>query len=229
MSVYLGTHTVSRPIILYACIGSQNFDVVEAFHFVNNYRVHYRRRSDKRPLAPSNASTLTYDTVPVDTDHKEATTPQVQENAKGNQCELEAPNKQQSTEATPIYEIQYEPVEINNGLCVIPEEGERLNDVEQCKLGTTETNSGTISSHHSYEIVKDRRDAILEASSESLLDNQHEIGMDDRVLQQGGITKSADSEGANGGATTAKKNFRGTKNIMYENVTISMSPDVSIG
>ncbi len=181
----------------------------------------FRRPSDKRPLTSSTASTLVYETVPGQQDPnqcKESTKPRDRENIEEHNYVQETLNKQQSTEAIPVYEIQYEPVKIDKGLSVIEEEGEDLNDTKQRKLRETGGSNGTMSSHHSYEIIKDREDAILEASTESSLDNKQERDMDNGQLQQGGGGTTT-----NRGAAAVKK---GAKNVMYENITIAMSPDV---
>ena len=181
----------------------------------------FRRRSDKRPLAPSTASTLVYETVPGEQDPncKKTAKPQDGENMEEHNYEQDMPNKQQSAKDTPVYEIQYKPVKIEEGLCMIQEEGEDIDNTEQCKLRDTGESNGTMGSHHSYEIIKDRQGAILE-STESSLGNKQARDVDDGHVQQGGGVPSIEARRG------AKKKQHGAKNVMYENVTIALSPDV---
>ena len=142
----------------------------------------------------------------------------------------ETPNKQQSATAIPVYEIQYEPVKIDEGLCVIREEaGEEVDDREQCKLrdqlnGPSESNSGTVGSHHSYEIIKNREGEVLETSSESFLDDKQQgrdmDGGNEHTQMGGGVTSTEPKRGG------ANKKFYGAKNVTYENISIALSPDV---
>ena len=169
-----------------------------------------------------------YETVPgeQDSNSKETAKPKDEEEQRYAQ---ETPNKQQSATATPIYEIQYEPVKIDEGLCVIREEaGEEVDDRELCKLrdqlnGPSESNSGTVGSHHSYEIIKNRGE-VLEASSESFLDNEQQgrdmDGGDEHMQLGGGVTSTEPKRGG------ANKKFHGAKNATYENISIALSPDV---
>ena len=176
-----------------------------------------------------------YETVPGEEDRsrKDRVKPRDEENSEEQNHEQEMPNQQQSTtEATPVYEIQYEPVKIDQeGLCVIQEEGEDMDDKEQCKLREKTTESGgTICSNHSYEIIKDREGAIIETSTESAFSgNEQGSSMDgDELLQQrssdGGGRIAAGTEAA--AKRGAKRKFNGAKNVMYENISIALSPDV---
>ena len=165
-----------------------------------------------------------------DSNGKETVKPKDGENMKEQRYTQETPNKQQSATATTIYEIQYEPVKIDEGLCVIREEGgEEVDDREQCKLraqlnGPGESNGGTVGSHHSYEIIKNREGEVLETSSESFLDSEQQgrdmDGGDEHTGLGGGVTSTEPKRGG------AKKQFHGAKNVMYENISIALSPDV---
>jgi hypothetical protein len=109
---------------------------------------------------------------------------------------------------------------------VIQEEGDDLNDTEQCKLNDQQIgeSNGTVGSHHSYEIIKSREGAVLEASSESFLDDKpEERDMDDdEHMRLGGGVSSTEAKRGGG----AKKKFHGAKNPTYENISIALSPDV---
>ena len=170
-----------------------------------------------------------YETVPgeQDSNSKETGKQKDGENMEEQRYAQAMPNKQQSASATPVYKIQYEPVKIEEGLCVIREEGGgEVDDREQCKLGDqqngpSESNGSTMGSHHSYEIIKNREGEVLDESF--LDDEQQRRDMDggDEYMQPGnGVSSTETKQGG------AKKKFHGAKNVMYENISIALSPDV---
>ena len=175
--------------------------------------VRNKRSSDRRPLAPSNASSLTYDTVPVDLHTtREKREPAVEgDSAKGNEKIVESEGKQVSI---PVYEVQYEPVEIKDGQSTADAEKGTSKEL-QSKL---EIKENTMCSHHSYAVIEeDKRDALQEASSNSFPTSHKNEEWKDQEVEQG----STGDISSGRGEKPWRKRIVGSG---YENV---LSPDVS--
>ena len=165
---------------------------------------------------------MTHETVPIERslDCKETTKLQVGESKS------ETSHVWQTAQPIPSYEIKYEPMKVSkDGLCIIEEEGDDSNKVDQHCI--PDTPSSTMGSHHSYAIVKERQGEILEMSTESFIDQLQERDMDGRQPHTlDGRTIATGSVGDIGRALAPNIEFRGAKNVMYENLSVSMSPNV---
>lgn len=158
------------------------------------------RSSDRRPLATLSAS---YDTLPNKTE------PKMTAKLERNRA---ATNPQPSPKETPVYEMQYEKVDIE----VRGQEDSSLNTERIDEA----TGVATIRSHHSYEVVSTLRDGILETSAESFSESQHDVGSRTKDDQQQNHTSGDIRSEANNPPKIKKARLPS-----YENV---LTPDVSI-
>ena len=143
------------------------------------------------------------------------------------ESESETPHEWQNSQTIPTCEIQYQPKEVSkDGLRIIGEERDDPNKVDQQCI--PDVTSSTIGSHHSYATVKERQGEMLEMSTESFVDQQHERDTDGRQPQTlDGRMIATNSDGdIERLFAPAKREFLGAKNVMYENLNISMSPNV---
>ena len=126
---------------------------------------------------------MTYETVPVSVLSSEQLPVCGERTMKGNHYESEMDSTQISNVPIPVFEVQYEHVDKRDG------QREDKGITQYTGVPTTEMKNDTICSNHSYEIIRDKCDTILEESTEgsflaSQQDQEWRVDVTDKHLQQ---------------------------------------------
>ena len=101
------------------------------------------------------------------------------EETKSNQYESDIVGKQISDDSVPVYEMQYEPVDMRDG-----DKG----TAQSSTVRTKEMKNDTIC-NHSYEVIREKCDTILEESTDGSIiadqqDQKWKVNVTDKRLQQ---------------------------------------------
>lgn len=156
---------------------------------------------------------MTYDTIPGEDQTKR---PERGENAMREK-------KQISKDGVPVFEVQYERVEHGDGQYDSTDNGEDVNF--DFSLEGHINGSNTMSSDHSYAVIRDKCDMTVEFStdSESLRASKNDNAKQVQDLELG--SGRTDVDGVNGGENPQKKRAHdsGYENILSLEVKIRNS------